>query len=297
MPSDRIAVFAAVILASSAVTTSVVIAESRVPVPPEAKGDLRSADYHDNALTEQSLLSDGRRYDCWVFGVEPGEDVTVSVNTPAFSPVVVILPEPVCNGRTALYVDQAAFSSPLHASVTFNAPRNSYGVLVSSRRPGDVGLYRITFSREDPANAPSWRTYTPSEPERLVQSLWDADSRNDFSDPAFIDRTLAPATAAAMRTLNAETRGVGLGFDFLVDGQDSDITEPNIRTRVWLDRSSLIDVRFDNMGEPIHLVFHMRETPQGWRIEDIESRAPDNAMKWLLSDELGLDLGVAAARQ
>lgn len=258
---------------------------------------LTSDEYRDDALTAQSLLSDGRRYDCWVFGVEPGDDVTISVNTPAFSPVVVILPEPVCDGRAALYVDQSSFSSLQHASVTFNAPHNSYGVLVSSRRPGDVGLYRITMSQDVAADAPAWRTYTPSEPERLVLGLYDENAGNDFGDPGFIDRTLAPVTANALKTLNAETDGVGLGFDFLVDGQDSDITEPDIRTRVWLNRSSLIDVRFENMGEPVHLVFHMRETPRGWRIEDIESRAPDNAMKWLLSDELGLDLGVAAARQ
>lgn len=294
MTSFRSAMLAAILIAAGA---SDAIAESRVPVPAEAKGDLRSADYYDDALTAQSLLSDGRRYDCWVFGVEPGDDVTISVNTAAFSPVVVILPEPVCNGRMALYMDQASFSSLLHASVTFNAPHNSYGVLVTSRRPGDIGPYRITMNQDVAADAPAWRTYTPSEPERLVLSLYDANARNDFGDPGFIDRTLAPVTANALKTLNAETRGVGLGFDFLADGQDSDITEPNIRTRVWLNRSSLIDVRFANMGEPVHLVFHMRETPQGWRIEDIESRAPDNSMKWLLSDELGLDLGVAAARQ
>lgn len=296
MTSFRPAMLAAILLAAGA-SASDAIAESRVPVPAEAKGDLRSADYHDDALTAQSLLSDGRRYDCWVFGVEPGDDVTISVNTAAFSPVVVILPEPVCNGRTALYMDQASFSSPLHASVTFNAPQNSYGVLVTSRRPGDVGPYRITMNQDVAADAPAWRTYTPSEPERLVLSLYDENARNEFGDPGFIDRTLAPVTANALKTLNAETRGVGLGFDFLADGQDSDITEPDIRTRVWLNRSSLIDVRFANMGEPVHLVFHMRETPQGWRIEDIESRAPDNSMKWLLSDGLGLDLGVAAARQ
>src|SRR5690606_11158228 len=109
-----------------------------IRVPPEAKGRLRADEYRDDALTTDTLLSDGRRYDCWVSGVEPGDDVTISVSTAAFSPAVVILPEPVCNGRTALYVDQASFSSPLRASVTFNAPRNSYGVLVTSRRPGDV---------------------------------------------------------------------------------------------------------------------------------------------------------------
>lgn len=272
-------------------------AETRFPVPPEAKGVLGADEYRDDALTTESLLSDGRRYDCWVFGVEPGDDVTISVNTAAFSPVVVILPEPVCNGRTALYMDQASFSSLLHASVTFNAPHNSYGVLVTSRRPGDVGPYRITMNQDVAADAPAWRTYTPSEPERLVLGLYDENAHNDFSDPAFIDRTLAPVTAEALKTLNAETRGVGLGFDFLVDGQDSDITPPDIRTRVWLAHSSLIDVRFQNMGQPVHLVFHMRETPQGWRIEDIESRTPDNDQNWVLSQELGLDLGIAAARQ
>jgi len=268
-----------------------------IEVPPEAKGLLRSDEPRDDALTAQSLLSDGRRYDCWVFGVEPGDDATVSVNTNAFSPVVVILPEPVCDGRTALYMDRASGSSRLHASVTFNAPRNAFGVLVSSRRRGVVGPYRITFIQEVAANAPSWRAYTPSEPERLVQSLYDEDSRADFGDPAFIDRTLAPAAAGALKALNAETDGYGLGFDVLVDGQDSDITEPEISTRVWLARSSLVDVRFLNMGEPVHLVFHMRETPAGWRVEDIESRDRNNDQTWLLSDLLGLDLGVAAARQ
>ena len=268
-----------------------------IEVPPESKGLLRSGEFQDEALTTDSLLSDGRRYDCWVFGVEPGDDVTISVNTNAFRPAVAILPEPVCDGRSALYFDQASASTSLvHASVTFNAPRNAFGVLVSSRRPGAVGPYRITFTQDVAADAPAWRTYTPSEPERLVQSLYDEDDA-DFGDPAFIDRTLAPAIAEALKTLNAQTGGLGLGFDFLVDGQDSDITGPEISTRVWLARSSLIDVRFLNMSEPVHLVFHMRETPVGWRVEDIESRSPDNDTNWVLSQELGLDLGVAAARE
>lgn len=296
-------VFASVLLAALALAGSSPAAAGPslrdiiIEVPRESKGLLRSDEPRDDALTTQSLLSDGRRYDCWVFGVEPGDDVTVSVNTNAFSPVVVILPEPVCDGRAALYIDQASGSSRLHASVTFNAPRNAFGVLVSSRRPGDVGPYRITFSQEIAADAPAWRTYTPSEPERLVQSLYDEEGDADFGDPAFIDRTLAPVTAEALKALNARTDGLGLGFDFLVDGQDSDITGLEISPRVWLARSSLIDVRFLNMGEPVHLAFHMRETPVGWRVEDIESRTPDNDTNWVLSQELGLDLGVAVARQ
>lgn len=268
-----------------------------IHVPPESKGLLQSDLPRDDALTTQSLLSDGRRYDCWVFGVEPDDDVTVSVSSDMFSPAVVILPAPVCNGRAALYFDQASSSSFFHASVTFNAPRNAFGVLVSSRQLGATGPYRITFTQEAAANAPAWRTYTPSAPERLVRSLYGDESRNDFGDPAFIDGTLAPATAEALKALNARTNGAGLGFDFLVDGQDSDITEPEISTRVWRARSSLIDVRFLNMGEPVHRVFHMRETPRGWRVEDIESRTPDSGQNWVLSQELGLDLGVAAARQ
>ena len=51
------------------------------------------------------------------------------------------------------------------------------------------------------------------------------------------------------------------------------------------------------MGEPVHLAFHMRETPAGWRVEDIESRTPDNDTNWVLSQLLGLDLGVAVARE
>jgi hypothetical protein len=272
-----------------------VAADIILRIPPEARGELPANGYRDAALTPDSLLSDGRRYDCWVFGVEPGDDVTIAVNTPAFSPAVVILPEPVCNGRAALYMDQAAARSPLHAAVTFNAERNTFGVLVTSRRPGDTGVYRITFTAEPPDQAPAWRTYTPSEPERLIAALYAPDSDSDLGDPAFVDRTFAPVTAAALKALHAG--GAGLGFDILADGQDSDLSAPDIRPRVWLARSSLIDVRFTNMGEPVHLQFHMRETPAGWRIEDIESRDADNDQKWVLSRLLGLDLGVAVARQ
>ena len=94
-----------------------------IEVPPGSKGLLESDEPRIDALTEQSGLSDGRRYDCWVFGVEPGDDVTVSVSSDAFPPVVAILPEPVCDGRAALFFDQAGRASPGHASVTFNAPR------------------------------------------------------------------------------------------------------------------------------------------------------------------------------
>lgn len=268
-----------------------------IRVPPEAKGRLESHEPRDAALTSQSLMSDGRLYDCWVFGVEPGDDVTLTVETRAFRPAVAVLPTPVCDGRTPIYSDQASGAPLRQTSVTFNAQRNAFAVLVSSREPGAGGRYRITFTQEPPEDAPAGRVYTPSEPERLVRSLYDDGRRIDFGDPAFIDRTMAPATAEALKALIDRTNGVGLGFDFLVDGQDSAITEPRISTRVWLARSSLVDVRFSSMGRPVHLQFHMRETPAGWRVEDIESRDRDNDQNWVLSQLLGLDLGVAVARQ
>lgn len=271
-------------------------AENRLSVPPDALGVLRSDMTAATTLSSESHREGDRYRDCWIFGIEPGDDAIVVAQSEAFDPVIEILPGPVCSGRHALYLNDDAAPGTRNAQVAFNAGRNAWGVIITSYSPGGEGAYQLSFRQAIAGDNPD-RIYTPSEPERLVHQLYDEEVVLDFSNPELVDRVFAPVTAEAMKALNVETGGLGLGFDFLVDGQDSDITPPEIRTRVWLDRSSLIDVRFENMGEPVYLMFHMRETPAGWRVEDIESRDPGDDQNWVLSQLLGLDLGVAAARE
>lgn len=271
-------------------------AENRLSVPADAMGVLRSNVTAATALSPESHRVGDRYRDCWIFGIEPGDDAIVIAASEEFDPVIEILPGSVCSGRQALYVNDDAAPGTRNAQVAFNADHNAWAVIVTSYAPDAQGAYQVSFQQAIAGDNPD-RIYTPSEPERLVHQLYDEEVVLDFSNPELIDRVFAPVTAEAMKALNAETDGLGLGFDFLVDGQDSDITPPEIRTRVWLDRSSLIDVRFENMGEPVHLVFHMRETPAGWRVEDIESRDRGADQNWVLSQLLGLDLGIAAARE
>ena len=271
-------------------------AENRLSVPADAAGVLRSHMTASTTLSPESLREGDRYRDCWIFGIEPGDDAIVVATSAEFDPVIEILPGPVCSGRQALYVNDDAVPETRNARVIFNAGRHSWAVIVTSYSPRGEGAYQLRFRQEIAGDDPD-RIYTPSEPERLVHQLYDEEVVLDFSNPELIDRVFAPVTADAMKTLNAETGGLGLGFDFLVDGQDADITAPEIRTRVWLDRSSLIDVRFENMGEPVHLMFHMHETPAGWRVDDIESRNPDDDQNWVLSQSLERDLGGAVARQ
>ena len=270
--------------------------EDRLSVPADAMGVLRSNMTAASNLSSASHREGDRYRDCWIFGIEPGDDAIVIAASEEFDPVIEILPGPVCSGRHALYLNDDAAPGTRNAQVAFNADRNAWGVIITSYSPGGEGAYQLNFRQAIAGDNPN-RIYTPSEPERLVHQLYDEEVVLDFSNPELIDRVFTPVTAEAMKALNAETGGLGLGFDFLIDGQDSDITEPEIRTRVWLDRSSLIDVRFENMGEPIHLMFHMRETPAGWRVEDIESRDPDDDQNWVLLQALERDLGDAVTPQ
>ncbi len=264
-------------------------------VPPEARGRLDSHVARHGALSAApERLIDGRRADCWVFGLEPGDDAVVTVTSRDFAPVLEILPAPVCTGRAVLYSDADVANSPHTARVRFETDVNAWGVRVSGAAPEALGRYRITF-RAELSSPPAVRSI--SAPEQIVRSLYDPADEPDLGDPAVIDRVFAPAVAEALKTLIARTDGLGLGFDPLVDGQDSDLTTPDIQLSLRLNRSALVEVRFLNMGHPVHLVMHMREFPGAWRVEDIESRTPDGDLNWVLSRLLGLDLGVAAARQ
>lgn len=271
-------------------------ADLLLQVPAGAEGALTSGRTVEGTLTRDGLSSDGRPQDCWVLGIEPGDDVIVTAASPDFHPRLAILPEPVCTGRQPIYRNDGADRTAPNARVAFNADRNAYAVLIAGAASGDLGRYRLTFTGEIAGGVPG-RTDTISEPERLVRRLYADDGLLDFNEPAVIDRVFAPAVGDALKALNEETEGLGLGFDFLVDGQDSDITDPVIRMDILMDRSALVEARFSNMGEPIHMVFHLRETPNGWRVEDIESLTPDMRQNWVMSRLLGLDLGFAAARQ
>ncbi|WP_339915150.1 hypothetical protein [uncultured Brevundimonas sp.] len=113
-----------------------------------------------------------------------------------------------------------------------------------------------------------------------IRSLYETDATIDEADPASVNAWFDSDLAAEIIRLHNASGSYGVGFDYLVDGQDSELSAITYAFHdAGTDGRPAVRVRFTNFGEPIDLEFVLDD---GGRIANIHSRAPDGTEKWNL---------------
>ncbi|WP_334175342.1 hypothetical protein [Pseudoxanthobacter sp.] len=162
---------------------------------------------------------------------------------------------------------------PTGAPITAPAPQGEPQQPAQSLRPpptpaplmviGD--LYRLYFDDEDTGT---------------VSSAFDKDERTHFFTPRIV------------RLIDALDNNHGgavgrLGFDPVLDGTSSDLTDFAISDPVLIDGTALVSVTFTVGGEGRELIYSLVQQNGEWHIDDIE-RISDVA-PWTLSTLLEAD--------
>lgn len=115
-----------------------------------------------------------------------------------------------------------------------------------------------------------------------IRSLYETDTFINEADPASANAWFSPDLAADMTSLYSRPGEYGIGFAYLIDGQDEDIAGITYTFHdAGPDSRPTLRVRFTNFGEPVDREFIFDDN---WHIANIRGFAPDGVEKWNLRD-------------
>ena len=115
-----------------------------------------------------------------------------------------------------------------------------------------------------------------------IRSLYETDTFINEADPASANAWFSPALASDITRLYSRPEGDGIGFAYLIDGQDEDIAGITYNFHdAGPDSQPTLRVRFTNFGEPVDREFIFDDD---WRIANIRGFAPDGVEEWNLRD-------------
>ena len=238
------------------------------------------------SLTETDpLLTDGSHFDCYEIPAEPGSILGFGMTSTDFEPVLMIAQGQDC-ARVAgvLYFDLGNRDIPDSARLHFRAQSSQYLLIANSMAAGQTGSYALASSSRPASSDDAGRRLNRSAPEMRIRRLYGPNTVIDAADPASLSAWFMPELAAAMTRLHRATDGYGIGFDYLVDGQDSDLSAITYTLyEAGSDGEPGLRVRFSNFGQPVDLDFKLHWTSD-WVITNIRSLAPDGTEKWNLRD-------------
>lgn len=270
----------ALAVALAAATAGEAVAQSPLAAG-ETRGELTASD---------DRMHDGSYRDCHVLTVAPGSEVTLTQASTAFDSYLIAAVGSDCaTSAVSWYVNDDARDGSLDAALRFRAIAPSYVVLANSAGPGETGPYLLTTrvvrpDRIDPAVALSL-----SLPEVQINNLYASDDPFDLDDLASLRRWFTPSLARALNRLQQRTDGLGLGFDFLVDGQDSDLS--NFRFSLHpgpAPDQPVVRAEFLNFDTPVRLDFVMTAGETNWLIANVRSFGPDGDEKWALNNQIAV---------
>jgi hypothetical protein len=125
-------------------------------------------------------------------------------------------------------------------------------------------------------------------PDAVVAALYEAHAprANDASIPPlwedpetsaryFDDDLLALFVAMKARQAATPDEVVGLDGDPFYDAQDWDISNLVVAPAEISGDAATVDVRFDNFGEPRHLIYGLLRGDGAWRVFDVTYVHPD----------------------
>tara|TARA_R110002051_G_scaffold4783_7_gene26428 strand:+ start:209 stop:766 length:558 start_codon:yes stop_codon:yes gene_type:complete len=115
-----------------------------------------------------------------------------------------------------------------------------------------------------------------------IRSLYESDTFINEADPANANAWFSADLAADISRLYGRPGEYGIGFAYLIDGQDEDIAGITYTFHAaGPDSRPTLRVRFTNFGEPVDREFIFDDD---WRIANIHAFAPDGTEKWNLRD-------------
>lgn len=250
--------------------------------PMPTTGDLAATD---------PRMDDGSHFDCYVVPAEPGSILGFGMISSTFQPVLMITQGSDCaSPRGVLYFDLGNRGNRRQAGVHFRAQSDQYLLIASSMAPGQTGRYWLaTDTRPATAAGDGPRLNRPA-PEYRIRQLYGPDIVIDESDPSSVSAWFTPDLASALTRLNQANDGIGVGFGYLVDGQDSDLSAISYTFyEAGSDGQPGMRVRFNNFGQPVDLDFKLHWATD-WVIANIRSLAPDGTEKWNLRDVVAAGL-------
>jgi len=110
-----------------------------------------------------------------------------------------------------------------------------------------------------------------SSPQDILRGLY-AGYDHAHAHPRHVDvhalmtPQLARAYAKVTRTVPGDEPV--MAWDVFVDGQDHDIQHLNLTAEAD-GKSETVTAAFDNLGQPVTVIYAFARTPAGWRIDDI----------------------------
>ena len=115
-------------------------------------------------------------------------------------------------------------------------------------------------------------------PEEMLRGLYaQYDVHTHGRQPHHIDAKalMTPQLARAYAKVTHAAAGdvPALGWDVFVNAQDYDVQHLNL-TVVPDGKVEILTAVFDNLGQPVTVIYAFAHTPAGWRIDDI--RYPPN---------------------
>ncbi len=127
-------------------------------------------------------------------------------------------------------------------------------------------------------------------PEALLEAFYEPYMNDEFpEDDSYFRSEALQALYDRDAEITPEGEMGALGFDPYVDGQDFELTEFAIGEPVIDGDTAVVDVTFENFGEPRSLTYEL-VNEDGWKIDDVVSSNPENAYR--LSEICGGGRGV-----
>lgn len=121
-------------------------------------GETRNASLDKNS----PVLDSAARYDCYAINTAAKEEITVTLESSDFDPIIGVARGALCHASSLQYENDNIDSSTTTAQVSFKAPGGRYLVIVKSKSPEAMGSYRLVIgngaAQQVATQAPSAKT-------------------------------------------------------------------------------------------------------------------------------------------
>ncbi len=111
---------------------------------------------------------------------------------------------------------------------------------------------------------------TPEDMLRGLYAQYDGHAHGHDAHRVDVKAMMTPQLAHAYARVTRAVAGDAppLDWDIFVNGQDYDVQHLNLST-AQAGKGETVTAAFDNLGQPVTVIYAFAHTPGGWRIDDI----------------------------
>ncbi len=114
-------------------------------------------------------------------------------------------------------------------------------------------------------------------PEALLEAFYAPYFSGEFAEDESQFRSAALQALYDADAQNTPEGEMGaLSFDPFINGQDFEITDLAIGEAAVTGDTAVVEVSFENFGEPTELTYELVLEDGGWKIDDVASNDPEN---------------------